>query len=184
MLILERSRCDLDVDGFMLVCESSLKQESFRRHVDRVFENYLFSRDAKINMATKAILYNCLTCEGDFSYDFNHKVWIRDTTDRYALNEALRKFNKILHHDRRFRGRTSWIAKNVKEYFNEKLVRKYYALKDDNNKNGPSKNTQHAEQTKAVSTPAPTPAPQETKAAEPSAPPPGSGDAAPGATAP
>jgi len=126
MLITEDEREDWKFRKFVLLCEASLKQESFIRHVDRVFENYVFSHEQRINKATKAILYNCMTCEGDFSYDFNNKIWVRDTGDRYAFNEAMRKFNKIITHDKRFRGRTPWVVRNVKEYFKMKLVKKYY----------------------------------------------------------
>jgi len=126
-LITETVEEEARFKNLVLLCEASLKQESFRRHVDRVFENYIFSHDSKINMAVKAILYNCMVCEDDFEYDFNNKIWVRTSSDRYAFNEAMRKFNKILYHDRRFRGRIPWVVKNVKEYFKIKLVKKYYA---------------------------------------------------------
>lgn len=120
---------DVKCHGLAILCEATLKQDAFRRHIDRVFEGYVFSKDSRTNMAVKAILYNCMTCEGDFSYDFEDKFWMRDTTDRYAFNEAMRKFNKIASHDKRFRGRLPWIVKNIKEYFKQKLVRSYRNVK-------------------------------------------------------
>lgn len=125
--VITETEDDAKFANLVLLCESSLKQDSFRNHVDRVFENYIFSRDSKVNMATKAILYNCMVCEDDFEYDFKNKTWIRTTNDRYAFNEAMRKFNKIIYHDKRFRGRIPWVVKNVKEYFKMKLVKKYYS---------------------------------------------------------
>ncbi len=131
-MITEDSR-DFGCSRLALLCEATLKQDAFRRHIDRVFEGYVFSNDSRTNMAIKAILYNCMTCEGDFSYDFEHKFWIRDTTDRYAFNEAMRKFNKIASHDKRFRGRLPWVVRKVKEYFKQKLVRSFRNVKPEPN---------------------------------------------------